>query len=220
LCILLRRSQFKGDVLNPEPNPTIVEAQGQGRVFYISGNITATLDGLRITDGNAMNLGGGLMGQNTGGGINIAGSNVVVTNCYVMTNTAYMGGGIYISDSYAMFVNNVIAHNTAQGNWSSGGGLYLYDSHAELENNTIAANTAGGSGGGGLIDGGGSQVTLTNNMIVSNSANWGGGLYVHGSSSDSRVVAVFEGNKILDNISSDLSGGLFAYKGDLIMSSL
>lgn len=54
---------------DPTANPTTLDAQGQGRVIYAVGEITVTLEGLRITGGDAQGLGGGAPGIDTGGGI-------------------------------------------------------------------------------------------------------------------------------------------------------
>ncbi len=52
----------------PLTQPTTLDAQGQGRVLYITGDISPTIEGLRITGGNAVGLGGNL-GGNAGGWI-------------------------------------------------------------------------------------------------------------------------------------------------------
>ena len=44
------------DTPDPEANPTTLDARGQGRVIYITGDISPTLEGLRITGGNAASL--------------------------------------------------------------------------------------------------------------------------------------------------------------------
>jgi hypothetical protein len=45
------------DTSDPEANPTTLYAQGQGRVAYITGAISPTLEGLRLTGGDATWLG-------------------------------------------------------------------------------------------------------------------------------------------------------------------
>ncbi|RLJ03768.1 MAG: hypothetical protein DRP08_03040, partial [Candidatus Aenigmatarchaeota archaeon] len=42
---------------DPVAHPTVVDAQGLGRAVVVSGPVTVTLDGLRITGGNAQGLG-------------------------------------------------------------------------------------------------------------------------------------------------------------------
>lgn len=41
------------DPPNPDTNPTTLDAQGQGRVLYITGDISLTIEGLRITGGES-----------------------------------------------------------------------------------------------------------------------------------------------------------------------
>jgi len=42
----------------PITQPTTLDAQGQGRVLHITGDISPTVEGLRITGGDATELGG------------------------------------------------------------------------------------------------------------------------------------------------------------------
>src|SRR5512135_1933666 len=45
---------------DPVVNATTLNAQGKGRVLYITGDISPTIEGLRLTGGNAAGLGGGI----------------------------------------------------------------------------------------------------------------------------------------------------------------
>ena len=47
---------------DPEANPSTLDAQDDGRVLFITGDISPTVEGLRITDGRAG-------GENNGGGV-------------------------------------------------------------------------------------------------------------------------------------------------------
>ncbi len=64
LFILTRHSIIKGGydsttwAQNPILNPTILDAQGQGHVLVITGNITPTVEGFHLTNGSAANGGG------------------------------------------------------------------------------------------------------------------------------------------------------------------
>jgi hypothetical protein len=56
---------------DPEANPTILDAQGQGRAILISGVVSPTLKGLRLTGGDAQDLGGFydfMVARDAGGG--------------------------------------------------------------------------------------------------------------------------------------------------------
>jgi len=167
---------------DPAANPTTLDAQGRGRVIYITGDGSPMVEGLRIIGGDAEGLGGcyhSLFGHiDSGGGTYIVGTTAIISNNQVFSNTAVDGGGLYLQGSSATLNGNTITANTANG---SGGGVRLLDSGATLNGNTIAANTTGGYGGGLRLDF--SDATLINNVIVGNQVEGvGSGLYIEGSS--------------------------------------
>ncbi|MFN2269283.1 MAG: right-handed parallel beta-helix repeat-containing protein [Anaerolineae bacterium] len=165
------------DPPDPVANPTTLDAQWQGRVFYVAEGADPTLDGLRITGGAT---------TNSGGGVYVASATLTISGSIVTSNTAgLVGGGLYLHASEATLTGNAILSNTAG---ASGGGMLLWASSAAIEGNVIAGNAALGesaswAGGGGVYLHGGSTAALVNNAIVDNQvANQGGGLYVDGSS--------------------------------------
>jgi len=94
----------------PITQPTTLDAQGQGRVLYIIGNISPTIEGLRITGGNATGLGGVPYNSsyNAGGGIYVITAAAAIRNNWLFGNTAgfsgipyleFMGGGLYVYSS-------------------------------------------------------------------------------------------------------------------------
>ncbi|MEA3339758.1 MAG: DUF1565 domain-containing protein, partial [Chloroflexota bacterium] len=92
---------------DPDTYPTTLDAGGQGRVVYVTG-VTATLEGLRLTNGSASN-GGGIHASST------TTRSLVISGCQVYSNAATPnGGGIYITDSYfPTLTGNKIYSNTA-----------------------------------------------------------------------------------------------------------
>jgi len=210
---------------DPIANPTTLDAQGQGRVLYITGDISPTIEGLRITGGDATGL-GGHYGEDAGGGIYAALSTATISSSLITSNTAPLGGGLFLYFSNSTIDGNTIVSNTA---WSSGGGLYLYFSPAQLSRNLIAANSASDCGGGlcaiasGLTleantisgnaanTGGGVAayygnmgITLTTNTIRSNAAIVGGGVYL-----ESAYAARLANNILADNRASQAGPGLY-----------
>jgi len=178
------------DTPDPEANPTTLDAQGQGRVVYITGNISPTLEGLRITGGNAASLGGGHWGEDAGGGVYVMSAAATLKDCRVFGNTAQAGGGLYLQDSSATLRRNVITANsavsTSGGSYGDGGGLLLDNSPAHLDRNVITSNTAGFSGSG-IHFGFGSNARLVNDVVAYNHMfavphNLGCGVYVTDSS--------------------------------------
>lgn len=154
---------------DPQANPTTLDAQGQGRVIYIIGNITPTIEGLRITGGNGNGLGGGPFNDDGGGGVLIDTATVSFKNNEVIGNTDFDGGGLFLWQGNAEISNNFFAGNTAG---ALGGGVVLYSSSAKLRGNTILANAARGNGGLAVFDC--RDVTLINNVIVDNLASYNG----------------------------------------------
>ena len=194
-------------VSDPDANPTTLDAGRQGRVIYITGDISPTIEGLCITGGDATGMGGdgSFFEQDAGGGIYVINAAAAIRNNQVFSNTAEYGGGMYLNscagtisentisensssgegggvglnENIALFDGNLINHNTS----SWGGGLYLHSSPATLVDNTVTANTSTGRGGGGLFLWW-SDAVLTGNRIISNTSPWNtnGGIHVFSSS--------------------------------------
>jgi len=191
---------------DPVAHPTTLDAQGQGRVLVISGTITPTLEGLRITAGDAAGLGGGPWDDDDGGGLYIYTATATISGCMVYSNTANrFGGGLYLDNSDATLEGNTVISNTAY----AGGGLYLWKGAATLEGNTVISNTA--SPGGGLyLDH--SDTTLAGNIVSGNTASVGGGLYLW----DGAVT--LEGNTVSGNTAYSDGGGLYLWDAAITLA--
>jgi hypothetical protein len=194
------------DLYDPVAHPTTLDAQGQGRVFFITDNVAPTIEGLRITGGDAAGLGGGLSNKDAGGGVYVINSQPVISQSWVFDNQAQSGGGVFLWHSDATLDGNSVISNSAQ---FYGGGLCLRNSDALLTGNTVTANTANDGGGLFLYD---SAATLDGNVVEANSAaSYGGGLYL--GSSD----AWLQENVITGNV-ADYSGGLYLYTSDATLN--
>lgn len=161
---------------DPAANPTVLDAQGQGRVIYAVGDFAATIDGFQIKGGNASGLGGGKKSStDAGGGIYVISTTVTIRNSSIAENQAHVGGGLFL-----WFSDGTISHNRVYSNSvdDNAGGIYLLVSNVHLVQNTFESNYAGNVGGGGLI-GHYSQAVMEGNHIHSNEAKTeGGGFYV------------------------------------------
>lgn len=213
---------------DPAAHPTVLDALGLGRVVYVGGAVSPTLESLTLQTGDATGLGGythplGGWTEDAGGGVAIVGANATVTNCRIYSSTATYGGGLFASGGAAQVINNTLASNSGTsggglhlandravvtGNLirtntaSSGGGVYLNESAATLSGNTVTANTAQ-SAGGVYIDEG--APTLSHNDIVTNTGRNGAGVYAIAD------YAVITGNLIAYNTMSGFydGGGLY-----------
>jgi len=170
---------------DPVANPTTLDAQGQGRVFYITGNVSPTVEGLSIIGGDAAGLGGGPQGYDVGGGVYILTATVTFRNNRVFGNVSpYHGGGLALCHSSATLSSNNISENSSKYAYSLGAGLYLYNSDATIDDNTISFNSDALMGGGVHIEQ--SEAILSGNTITSNMADGGGGICLY--HSDALVV--------------------------------
>jgi hypothetical protein len=203
------------DTPDPAANPTTLDAQGQGRVLVITDTVNVTVEGLRITGGNATGLGGSPWGDDAAGaGVYVYWATATISSCMVYSNTASTtsggwGGGLYFYGGTAMLSGNTVEGNTAStADWGIGGGMCLYYSPATLGANTFQGNTAGtgdeGYGGGLYLAG--HAPTLSSNIVQGNTANIagfgrGGGLYVIDS------AATLSGNMVQGNTASIAASG-------------
>ena len=160
---------------------------------------TAKAGGGIAIDANAS---GGTIGPNTitsntagiggGGGIWLCGR-ATITGSTITNNTSGTGGGVAISDSGTVYnacgqpatlTGNTISNNTATSTSGIGIGAGIYVGAAatiDIEWNTIANNNAQSHGGGFYSDNAigyvpGTPKKLSNNVISSNTAHFGGGI--------------------------------------------
>jgi uncharacterized repeat protein (TIGR01451 family) len=189
----------------PITQPTTLEALGQGRVLYLTGDISPTVEGFHITGGSANGLGGyPVAGNDAGGGIYIGSTTATVVSSRIFGNTAGYGGGLYSNSDVVSVSGSLFEHNVAI---SGGGGLYVSDSAVLIETQVIS-NTA--RAGAGLYQYGYyKQVDVTGGLFENNVANGasafdgGGGLYVAGG-------ANLSGTQLVENTSEWTGGGLHA----------
>ena len=207
---------------DPEANPTILDAQGRGRVLYVTGEISVTIDGLHITGGEATGLGGSPWGDDAGGGVYIYRATASISNCVVYSNTASTashgcGGGMFLNNSSATLSGNRVQGNTAStALFGFGGGLYVYGATATINKCVVISNTASIAShgyGGGLHLYHTHAATLSGNTISCNTASvYGGGLYVYWSDT------TLSDNGISGNTAGQVGGGLYLYYSDATLN--
>ena len=200
---------------DPDTNPTILDAQGGGRVVYIPSGYTVTLTSLTLTGGDSSQ--GGVVDY--GGGLYNTGSTVTISNSQILTNTAgSRGGGIYnTSGSSVLTLTNSLLRGNSSGGFG-GGGLHNRSSgSATVDNSTIISNTA--TTGGGIYNSSSNGLTVMNSSIISNTATGsagGGGLYQEDSTSWMTVISsTIRGNQATG--SPGTGGGIVNVLGQLDM---
>jgi hypothetical protein len=133
------------------------------RCVYLTND--AVLAGFTLTNGGTHAIGSGdAATEAAGGGVWCESLRVVVSDCVLVGNSAYYGGGA----ASGRLQDCQLLGNSAG---SEGGGTF----DAIVERCVLLNNSAGDSGGG--CHGGAYYTTLANSLLVSNTANIGGGAY-------------------------------------------
>ena len=189
-------------ITGPSVGVTIARSTAAGTpdfsIMGVNSGVSATLENLTITGGNAGSKGSGgaifnsgtltltnstLSGNSAardGGGIYNNGM-ATLTNSTLSGNSASYGGGI--DNSYGgrtTLTNSTLSGNSAGGD---GGGIFnsfggtstQINTTLTLINTTLSGNSAGGDGGG-VFNSGFGRTTLTNSTLSGNSARYGGGI--------------------------------------------
>ncbi|MBN2296322.1 MAG: PKD domain-containing protein [Pirellulales bacterium] len=180
-------------------------------VVYCGTNVEATLDGLKITAGNANVSSSSEHPEKAfGGGIFNIGT-LMITNSTISSNSASIGGGIYnISQSSLTVTNSTISGNSA----SWGGGIANNGtSSLTVTNSTISDNSA--SLGGGIHNSGISSLTVTNSTILGNSTVfYGGGIY-----NSSFSFLTVTNSTISSNSAQSSGGGIYNWVSTLTVTN-
>jgi parallel beta-helix repeat protein len=211
----------------PIAYPTTLDAQRQGRVLFITGDVSATVEGLRITGGDASGLGGIPSGA-CGGGVYITGSAALtsaittLSDDQIISNTAPFGGGLCVyARANVKLAGNMISSNNRDQWWTHAAGGYFRDSPgAKLITNTISSNGSDQAGSqlyGGILLITSHNATLIGNVVSRNLApNGCGGLCFH--SSDDVVL---ERNIVTGNHGGGGNGGgLWLYNSNVVLTNI
>jgi hypothetical protein len=137
-----------------------VDGNKASRIFRVDGGVTAALNDLTISNGNA--------GIYNGGGISNAGT-LTVSNCTLSGNSAGTGGGI--DNDGTLTVSNCTLSGNSIYQASAGGGIANAGT-LTVSNCTLSGNSAA-AGGGGIGNSG--TATVSNCTLSGNSGPQGGG---------------------------------------------
>ena len=179
------------------------EADGCGFYFHSGEGPESIVEGLTITNGNAVG----------GGGVCCVGSSPTLTDCTVSGNSADDGGGVYCYDSSSpMLTDCTISGNLAE----EGGGVWCESfSSPTLNNCTISGNSVTGRGGG-VYCYHSSNATLTNCTISGNSAEHrGGGVCCYDGSNATLTNCTISGNSTVEYNSQ--GGGVWSDDSDPVL---
>jgi hypothetical protein len=150
---------------NPMGNPTVLDARQSGRVIYLTGGLSVTLENLTVRGGATTSYGGG--------GVYVGAGNATLNGLQIVSNTAPWGGGI-LNEGGILAVNNCTVSGNSADRW--GGGIVSWSGTLTLTNSTLSSNQARGGdlsfdGGGAMDLYGALNVVLIDSTVVSNTAS-------------------------------------------------
>ena len=191
-----------------------IDAQQQGRIFYIYPDVTVNLYNLTLQNGYGnggaiYNFAGTLTVNNCtftnnhaleGGAIYNNGGTLTVTDSTFTGNTATSGGTIYNNGgSILTIISSSFTNNTATDN---GGAIYNIASTLNVTNGRFTNNTAQTNGGAIYNPG---TLTVYNSTFTYNTATGGGAIFNYG-------IAYIHFNSIVGN-TAHIGNAIYHFNG-------
>jgi hypothetical protein len=180
----------------------------------VSGNAGFKGGGLYIDDGTLAMTGATISDNNTtyaGGICLINGANGTLTDCNISGNIAQTGGGVEVSgkNSTLTMTGCSVSENSATelpGEQLTGGGGILETGGSTILINCTVSGNSTGNGGGGMAATGGSA-TLINCTVSGNSASTGGGVDVYSEASATLVNTIVAGQTSGGDVAGSYTDG-------------
>jgi uncharacterized repeat protein (TIGR01451 family) len=154
---------------DPLANPTTLDAQGLGRVMFITETVDVTIEDLIVTRGIVD--GNGLCPVGCGGGI-MANTDLTLINVTVIDNSAERAGGGVANLLTTTVTAGHFEGNSATGNGDGGGGLYAAGP-VSIQGTTFVRNTSTSPGGGLRVRG--HAVSMANSSFTQNQSFFSSG---------------------------------------------
>jgi len=212
-------------IAGPGAGQVAVAGNSLSTVFLVDAGVTAAIDGLTISGGQAsidfggVKVGGGLYNAGTlallndvvtsnsaagyGGGFFNSGT-VTVTASTLSNNSAQFGGGFFNTGTVTVTGSTLTANSVT----TNGGGFYN-QATATVTDSTLSANSAGSWGGGFFSN---NTVTVSGSTLANNSAGvYGGGFF------NSFNAAITEST--IANNSAQYGGGIMNFSSVTVNES-
>jgi uncharacterized repeat protein (TIGR01451 family) len=185
-------------VLQAHANP----AQAADRVVRIEADGVVTITALTIRHGHAAG--------DYGGGIAVRSGSLTLSGAHVVSNTAALGGGIYVAEGAALrLIGGQVISNVADGDPLGGGGIAVYGGALTQTGATVIAGNRALSGHGGgmyLVNG---SAWLDGAAVHHNDSRYhGGGIYVTVDTTPYTARLTVTGGRLAENVAGGDGGGL------------
>jgi predicted outer membrane repeat protein len=185
---------------------------GYGGGLFARSNVTVTLFRATIDGNQVKHDGGGLFARDATIQIN---TGAVTANKVDGTDDYSSGGGLYLTGTSKLTLNNVQVDRNQIDYLGTGGGLHLYGTTATLNNVTLNSNTAtNAAAGGGLY--------LENGSATINglTANGNTGLYSGGGIEVQNATLNLSNATIKQNEASAVGGGIRALDSTVTLNGV
>jgi predicted outer membrane repeat protein len=193
------------------PYLTVLDAEGMGRVMYFEAYTTNTVEGFKITGGEAP-----LFGDYAGGGMALHLNDTLFRNCIFQGNNAVDGGGAWVGGvCTTQFENCTFKSNSA----ARGAGVLLVNSFELVwfDNCTFYSNSA--TSKGGAVYAYNHYFSFNNCTFYSNSAiDEGGGMYIERAQESIVTFCTFALNSAPVSSGLDISNISTLYANNIIIS--
>jgi len=177
-------------------------AQAADRVFLITTDSAVTITALTIRHGRASG--------DYGGGLAVLGGHVTLSDAHVISNTAALGGGIYVAGGASLQLSGgQVMGNVADGDPLGGGGIAVYGGALTQTGATVIAHNRAAAGhGGGVYLVNGSAWLDGAALHHNDSRDHGGGVYVTADTVGHTARLTVTGGRLVENSAGDSGGGL------------
>ena len=197
--LTIRGGFTAGDWENPDPanNPTIIDAQGQGRPVTVIGknwSPQVTLSGMTLTGGDYTGLG-------NPDGVGSIHCNGAGHDC---------GGGLYVRLSTIHLEDLVVEDNVSSQDTGEGGGIFLNNTGGgTIIRTTIRNNASPNLGGGISIHDMYVPLTIRDSDFISNTSGYGGGIFIR---NGIQSLLTIEGSTFTNNEATAGEGGALSIR--------
>ncbi|MGC9358286.1 MAG: hypothetical protein ACP5GX_10470, partial [Anaerolineae bacterium] len=183
---------------------TYLDPLGAGRALYVEAGLEVILERLTLTGGDTTGLGGGPTGEDAGGNLYNAGSDIDLNTVALRDGVAAIGAGFY-SASGDLLLTNALIHGNGTAATQLGGGGYVVDGNLTLLNGTFHDNQAALDGGALYLDSG--ALSFANTIFANNDSGGGSRLQqTHAAVYAETATATGDYNLYYNNITDDVGG--------------
>ena len=180
-------------------NSTVINADNDGQIFYITNNVNVTISNLKMTNAtlNGGDVNGAIIYQDNG--------ILNLTNCVFENSSAFFksGGAIFINTGIININNcNFNSNEATIADGGGGDGGAIYNSLGTLNILNTVFNNNIGNHGGAIYNFG--TLNVINNTFIGNIGNFGGAITI-----ESGGISQIRNSYLINNTASTFGGAIY-----------